>query len=61
MHNENYFARKGGPEGERDEEKICLVTRFNVQFTPLTTRNQFRRKLTDLFNKNCDQQLMFCL
>ena len=35
MHNENYFARKGGPEGERGEEKICLVTRFNVQFNSL--------------------------
>ena len=34
MHNENYFARKGGPGGERGEEKICLVMRFNVQFTP---------------------------
>ena len=30
MQNENYFARKGIPEGERGEENICLVTRFNV-------------------------------
>ena len=34
MQNENYFARKGIPEGERGEENICLVTRFNVQFSP---------------------------
>ena len=34
MQNENYFARKGIPEGERGEENICLVTRFNVPFSP---------------------------
>ena len=40
MQNENYFVRKGIPEGERGEEKICLVTRFNVQFTPWNSQEK---------------------